>query len=139
CSSTVGREGGRQRVVLGTPCLQHLGRMQHELLHTLGFYHEQQRPDRDKFVRINWNNIKQGNCKYHDFMRLNPGRKMHPDLPYDYDSVLHYPKHAFAVDPTVPSIATPNGEKIGQRIRMSKLDVKRVQLLYGEETSNQEE
>ena len=65
-------------------------------------------------------------------MRLNPCVKMHPDLPYDYASVLHYPEHAFAMDTTRPSIISLNGQEIGQRVEMSDLDVKRVQLLYGE-------
>ena len=30
----------------------------HELLHILGVAHEQQRPDRDQFLTINWPNMK---------------------------------------------------------------------------------
>lgn len=32
----------------------------HEMLHAAGFMHEQNRPDRDKFVTVNYNNIQSG-------------------------------------------------------------------------------
>ena len=36
----------------------------HTLFHVLGRYHEHQRPDRDEYVMIQWNNIEQGNQNY---------------------------------------------------------------------------
>ena len=48
--------GGRQVVSLGPGCA-HRSVILHELGHVLGFWHEQNRPDRDKFVRINKENI----------------------------------------------------------------------------------
>ena len=50
---------GVQLVSLGAGCVQH-GVVLHELLHTLGLWHEQSRLDRDRYVRILWENIRTG-------------------------------------------------------------------------------
>jgi len=57
----VGRLGGRQEVSLikTKGCLRKFNVM-HELMHTLGFWHEQQREDRDQYITVNYSNIISG-------------------------------------------------------------------------------
>ena len=43
-------------------CLCNVGRILHEMMHSLGFYHEHTRPDRDKYIQIVQNNVKKGLC-----------------------------------------------------------------------------
>lgn len=60
CSSNVGFTGKKVSYVnLGKNCFV-MGTVQHETLHALGFWHEQARPDRDKYVDIHYNLIKKG-------------------------------------------------------------------------------
>lgn len=62
CSSNVGRMDDPQSVTLSVPeCVDSFGIILHELMHALGIFHEQSRRDRDKFLRILWDNIKNGN------------------------------------------------------------------------------
>lgn len=60
CWSSVGRQGKGQVINLQNPgCLKH-GTIVHEMLHAVGFYHQQSSFDRDDYVKIIWENIKAG-------------------------------------------------------------------------------
>ena len=59
CYSDVGLQTGVQLLSLGPGCVEH-GVVLHELLHTLGLWHEQSRLDRDDYVTIHWDNIEAG-------------------------------------------------------------------------------
>ena len=41
-------------------CLCDAGRVLHEMMHALGFYHEHTRPDRDQHIQIVPENVKNG-------------------------------------------------------------------------------
>lgn len=57
CWSSVGKVGGgEQKLSLGQRCW-YLGIVIHELGHSVGFWHEMNRPDRNDWIYIHWNNI----------------------------------------------------------------------------------
>ena len=51
--------GQGQNVSIGAGC-DTRAVVEHELLHALGFYHEQSRADRDNYVHIAWDQILEG-------------------------------------------------------------------------------
>lgn len=56
----------------------------------------------------------------------------HLGMPYDYGSVMHYPATAFAIDRRRMTIEPlQSGVTIGQRVRLSEIDAKEIQILYG--------
>ncbi|KAL7833733.1 hypothetical protein AOLI_G00286930 [Acnodon oligacanthus] len=105
CYSFVGRRGGEQVVSLNRIGCMHHGVIQHELLHALGFNHEQNRSDRDRHVQILFQNVIPG--REHNFRKI---RTNNLRTPYDYSSIMHYGKYAFSRNnqPTIIPIPDPN-------------------------------
>ncbi|XP_051919984.1 high choriolytic enzyme 1-like [Hippocampus zosterae] len=126
CYSFVGRRGRGQVVSLSRQGCVFRQVIQHELLHALGFNHEQTRSDRDRHVRILLENVISG--MESNFRRLNT-RNL--GTPYDYTSVMHYGRFAFSKNGQPTIIPIPNRDAvIGQANRMSPIDIRRVNLLY---------
>lgn len=59
CWSYVGDLQSGQMVSIGERC-DYKAIVQHEVLHVLGFYHEQSRMDRDNYIQIWWDEITEG-------------------------------------------------------------------------------
>lgn len=130
CWSSVGRIGGKQVVNLQSPgCVTKIGTVIHELLHVLGFLHEQNREERDGFVAIRSNNIKPG---YEvNFDKARNGETSGFGVTYDYGSVMHYSANAFSRNNMVTIEAKKKtNEKMGQRDGFSVKDVEKVNRMY---------
>jgi Astacin (Peptidase family M12A) len=65
----------------------------HELMHSLGFFHEQSRHDRDKYVQVFWQNVQAG--QEHNFKKFDRVLAT-TKVPYDFASVMHYSSFAFS-------------------------------------------
>lgn len=126
CSSSVGMRGGEQFVNLGVGCST--GNVIHEILHAAGLWHEQSREDRDTFVIIRWDNIAE--ASRHNFnQHIVDGDDIGA---YDYDSIMHYPRNAFAINSAADTI-TPRPDPnraIGQRNGMSAGDIAAINAIY---------
>ncbi|XP_078688834.1 uncharacterized protein LOC144920501 [Branchiostoma floridae x Branchiostoma belcheri] len=127
CFSHVGRNGGRQQVSIGNGCEQ-TGTVIHELLHALGFWHEQSRPDRDNFVAIQWANIPQS-VRY-NFQKYTNREVNSLGSAYDIGSVMHYGSYAFSSNRR-PTITDRSGRPIRtQRAGFSNSDLYQLARLY---------
>ena len=98
----------------------------HELLHTLGIFHEHQRSDRDNFIFVNYGNIKPGMSSDFDI-------KGEEDFgSYDYRSIMHYRSTAFGINNQVTIVAPPPfNTVIGQRNGLSPGDIATIDHIYG--------
>ncbi|XP_045124477.1 zinc metalloproteinase nas-4-like isoform X2 [Portunus trituberculatus] len=93
CSSAVGMQYPGQPLNYNDACLNETGVVMHELLHALGFYHEQSRYDRDDYVTIMWENIDKDMAN--NFKKYSRKNITTFGEPYDYGSLMHYCSYAF--------------------------------------------
>ncbi len=139
-ASPVGRQIGGSNILPLTEGGFDKSTVLHELMHALGFYHEQSRIDRDSYININWGNINES--AKHDFQIELDGTVRSS---YDYCSIMQYPSmNSFGIIKNVPTITckitpcpscgtvTPCPSCMGDQTTLSKMDIEGLEKLYGE-------
>ncbi|CAJ0596083.1 unnamed protein product [Cylicocyclus nassatus] len=72
----------------------YISSIQHELLHAVGLWHEQNNYNRDNYIKINYANLLPG---YSAQFRKHPNIDANIyNLTYDYMSIMHYERDAFS-------------------------------------------
>nr|XP_032295602.1 zinc metalloproteinase nas-7 isoform X1 [Drosophila virilis] len=128
CWSSVGRRQGGQILNLNTPkCVTH-GVVVHELLHALGFYHQQSATERDEYVKINWENILDGHA--HNFNKYARTHITNFGVEYDYQSVMHYSSLAFSKNGKATIEPLDPYASLGQRRGLSDKDISKLNEMY---------
>jgi len=122
CWSSVGFQRiGEQVLSLDTGCMFTIV-IQHQLMHALGFYHEQSRCDRDHYVTILVDNIRPGAERHFNKYKCNEVTAFGAD--YDYDSAMHFGNYAYTdlrlFQPTIQAKYDPS-RTLGPKYASSNL------------------
>uniref|UniRef100_A0A3Q2YR36 Metalloendopeptidase n=1 Tax=Hippocampus comes TaxID=109280 RepID=A0A3Q2YR36_HIPCM len=126
CWSHLGRLPGGQAISLQKFGCLNFGIVQHEVLHALGFHHEQVRSDRDDHVIIHFENVKRG--EEHNFEKEETNNL---GSPYDFNSIMHYGNFAFSKNKRPTIVARGNPHLVfGLAKEMNSNDIARVNALY---------
>lgn len=121
-------KSGPQSIILTDNCSSK-DLILHEIGHTIGFFHEHNRPDRDDFLEIIMPNVDKKLRK--NFMKQSPDNVTVVG-PYDYLSIMHYTQNELSRNNKL-TIKTkdPSYQKlIGWVSGLSFYDVKAANLLY---------
>ena len=127
CWSWIGRtSGANEGQVLSldeTNSCMNPGTIQHEILHALGLLHEHTRSDRDSYVKVNWDNIKENGKK--NYWKDENGISLGTD--YDLNSVMHYSETTYAKDgkKTMKAKVSSYGLNLDRQLACPNSDVPR--------------
>ncbi|CAF0706707.1 unnamed protein product [Brachionus calyciflorus] len=130
CWSYIGKGKGEQWLSLVPGCMTQ-SIIIHEVLHALGFWHEQSRPDRDSYITINWSNIMPG---YEAEFNKRPDAIDTMNIQYDYFSIMHYAFNTFALNTSLPTMIPTqpniNMYDLGTRDNLSETDIDKIKKYY---------
>ncbi|GBM24706.1 Astacin-like metalloprotease toxin 1 [Araneus ventricosus] len=130
CYSHWGRTGKAQPLSLGLGC-HSFGTVIHELIHAVGFDHEQNRSDRDDYLLIFWQNIDPDNVD--QFAKLKPHENKLINT-FDYDSIMLYGEKTFSRDGRSKTMKSKKkGVRlldVGEKNIPSASDIQRINVLY---------
>ncbi|KAG8178329.1 hypothetical protein JTE90_026297 [Oedothorax gibbosus] len=110
------------RVSLGIGC-EDFGTVLHELMHAIGFPHEQKRPDRDDYITIHWENIKRGSEP--QFRKLKRHEYEWSEFPFDFNSIMMYDDKAFSKN-GFKTMEAKNGKTMPRKTNLSEIDKRKL-------------
>ena len=128
CYSLLGRVGGLQPIRLAEGC--QVQQILHEIMHALGFIHQQSRQDRDQYVGVLWPNI---DPKFWSQYSIVPESFMEGErgFAFDYNSIMLYQPNAFATRPDALTMKTKGTEPIAPTLEgFSEGDIQRINQLF---------
>ncbi len=103
----------------------------HEVMHSLGFFHEQSRNDRDNYVIVYRENVEDGH--WHNFQKVvDQGLEAMNLSPFDFDSIMIYDSNAFAIEGTL-TMTKLDGSYISRKTSLSNYDKAALNFIYGPE------
>lgn len=128
CKSYVGKVKGKQPIWIADNC--EADSVAHEILHALGFVHEQSRVDRDSYVEVLSDNVKPEFL--FNFEKLPDDFMAITGLSdFDYGSIMMYPATAFSKDGK-PTIQSRRADQTVQPSKtLSQKDVDRINQEFG--------
>jgi hypothetical protein len=130
CKSYVGRVGGLQPIWIGEDCSP--ADIAHEIMHALGFIHEQNRTDRDTYVEILWDNVLE-EFKYNFELLPEAMMRVSGTGKFDYDSIMIYPSSSFAKRSGLTTIKSKqSATNIRSNQTLSTIDIERLLKFYGQ-------
>ncbi|CAL8147153.1 unnamed protein product [Orchesella dallaii] len=117
---------GAQNISLDNGCMS-VGTIMHEMIHALGFRHEQCRPDRDDYITIYLQNVIPG--KEHNFKKYSYQEVTTYNVTYDTKSLMHYDSYAFSGNEK-PTMLTKTGGKIADPEELAPGDITKLKRMY---------
>ncbi|XP_071535527.1 uncharacterized protein [Panulirus ornatus] len=134
CSAVTGYRNGKRSSQMANfheLCFKKKGVIFHELMHAIGFPHQQVRADRDEYVKIHEENIDPKHIRNFKKMKGKNAYLMTVGIPYDYNSLMQYPRNGFSngKGPTI-TILKPHAGFVGQRDEPSRSDIASINRLY---------
>jgi hypothetical protein len=129
CDSSVGMQGGRQEVSLGSGYL-FPGTIVSELARTLGLFHEYNRSDRDMYLIILWKNILEG--QEQRFKKLQPTEEIRYNS-FDINSITMGGNYQFSRDRSSMTMEAKTSQRLlepYQKPGLSPSDILRINMMY---------
>lgn len=128
CKSYVGRIGGKQPLYISQGCGP--SEIAHEIMHALGFTHEQNRFDRDRFLKVHRENIEPD--KIVNFERMPENFMEISGLEdFSYSSIMLYAPDVFSRNGQPTMTPTIESATIAPSEELDRADINRLQRFYG--------